>query len=171
MITIILFAILGLIFVIKSVWIDLAPHDLEETIGNALATILGIFVGAVIGFLVALALPMDTKQKTDTYNIVSLQDNNSTNGNFFLGIGSFDGKMNYVFYYKENNTYKMKQIEHENAVIKHSNDPKIRRYRPVPTDALINYFALDDYDSEKFMRYVIYVPKGTIKSNYTLNAK
>ena len=116
-------------------------------------------------------LPMKTVTKIDTYNIVSLQDNNSTNGSFFLGTGTIKGEMKYIFYYEENETYKMKQTDYKNTVIKYSDHAKVERYRQEAVKSFINWFALDDIHSESNMQFIIYVPKGTIKNSYMLDAQ
>lgn len=51
------------------------------------SSFVGIVVGAVIGLIVAIMLPVDTYDKHYSLNIETLQDNNSVSGNFFLGCG------------------------------------------------------------------------------------
>ena len=171
MITIILFALFGLFFAIKVVWDGYLYFDFVEIVVDTLGTVLIIFMAALIGFGVAFILPMKTVTEIDTYNIVCLQDNNSTNGSFFLCTGTIKGEMKYVFYYEENGTYKMKQTDYNNTSIKYSETVKVERYRQEEVKAFINYFAIDDIFSESNMQFIIYVPKGTIKSNYSLDAQ
>ncbi len=171
MITIILFALFGLFFAIKAVWDDYGYFDFVEIVMNTLGTIFIIFLAALMGLGVAFMLPMKTTTKIDTYNIVCLQDNNSTNGSFFLGTGTIKGEMKYVFYYEENGTYKMKQTDYDNTSIKYSDNIKVERYRQEEVKSFINYFAIDDICSESNMQFIIYVPKGTIKNNYSLDAQ
>ncbi|MCK9415751.1 hypothetical protein M0Q97_03715 [Candidatus Dojkabacteria bacterium] len=169
MITIILFALFGLFIAIKSFW-DEYDFAFVDIVVDTLMTFLIIILATFIGLGVAIMLPMKTVTKVDTYNIVCLQDNNSTNGNFFLGSGTIQGEMKYVFYYEENETYKMKQTNYYNTSIKYSETAKVERYRQEKAKAFINYFAIDIL-SENNMQYIIYVPKGTIKNNYALDAQ
>ena len=131
------------------------------------------FVGAVLGFLLGLliawALPAKLETKVYTQNLECLQDNNSVNGGFFLGTGSVEGKMKYVYYYKDaDSLYHMKQIDYANASIKYSDEtPKIETYKEEATKDFINYFAWD-YTEDK---YIIYIPKGSIKQNFNLDAQ
>lgn len=164
MITIILFALLGLFLAIKEIWY------VNETLLSILGTILFIALFSVIGFIFAIILPMKTITKIDTYNITCLQDN-SINANFYLGSGIINGEMKYVFYYEQNGIYKMKQTDCNNTSIKYSDNIRVEQYRQEKTKAVINYFAIDDIYSEKNMQFIIYVPKGTIKNNYSLDAQ
>ena len=79
--------------------------------------------------------------------------------------------MKYVFYYEQNGIYKMKQTDCNNTSIKYSDNIRVEQYRQEKTKAVINYFAIDDIHSEKNMQFIIYVPKGTIKNNYSLDAQ
>lgn len=171
MITIILFALFGLFFAIKAIWNDYGYYDFVKIVEKTLDTIIIIFIAALIGLGIAFILPMKTVTKIDTYNIVSLQDNNSTNGSYFLGTGTIKGEMKYVFYYEENGTYKMKQTDYNNTSIKYSDSVKVEIYRKEEVKAFINWFAIDDICSESNMQFIIYVPKGTIKNNYSLDAQ
>lgn len=126
-------------------------------------------LGGLIGILIAFALPAETEMTcVETSQIVNLQDNNSVEGNFFLGTGYIEGEMKYVFYYQIDSTsFKMKQVSFYNAIIKYSDIPKVEKYINKPTDSKINLFALDN----EINNYIIYVPKGSIKNNYELDAK
>lgn len=170
MITIILFALFGLVFAIKAVW-DYGYYDFVEIVMNTLGTLFIIFIAAFIGLAVAFALPMKTETVVDEYKIECLQDNSTTSGRFFLGTGYIEGEMKYVFYYSENGVFKMKQTDYKNTSIKYSDEIKAERYREKEVKAFINYFALDDICSESNMRFILYVPKGTIRQNYNLDAQ
>jgi len=101
-----------------------------------------------------------------------LQDNNSVSGSFFLGSGYINGEMKYVFYYETDGGYKMKQIDYDKALIKYTNEtPKVETYREVQTDAFINKFSVYMSGCGCNNKNIIYVPKGTIKQNYNLDAQ
>ena len=165
MITIILFALLGLVVAVEYVWYG------RPILLNIFATMCLICVGAFIGLLVAFILPMKTKTVMESYKIVSLQDNNSSEGNFFLGSGYMDGKIKYAFYYQKDDGYKLKTVDSENTTIRYSDNIKCERYKQAEVKSFINYFAIDDLSSESNSEYIIYVPKGTIKENYSLDAQ
>jgi hypothetical protein len=172
MVTIILFMVFGLIFSFYTLWKDnYFGFNFVDVVLNSLESILCVIVAGLVGIGVAFTLPMKTTPKMDTYKIVCLQDNNSTTGRFFLGTGQIEGKMKYVFYYEENGGFKMKQTGYENTTVKYSDVTKVERYREEPVESFINYFAIDDCYSESNMNFIIYVPQGTIKNNYSLDAQ
>lgn len=141
--------------------------DFEDYI---LVSIPAILIGGIIGTAVAFALPAKTEIVKTTYNLEALQDNNSVKGSFFLGSGQIDGKMKYVFYYERDGFYKLEQADYEEVKVKYSDEkPKAERFnRKNVKDAFINNFAID---CNCYQEYIIYVPKGTIKQNYTLDAQ
>ena len=135
-----------------------------------LVSISAILIGGIIGTAMAFALPAKTEIVKTTYNLEALQDNNSVKGSFFLGSGQIEGRMKYVFYYENEGYYKLKQADYSEVNVKYSDEkPKAERFnRKNVKDAFINNFAIDcNYDQE----YIIYVPKGTIKQNYSLDAQ
>jgi hypothetical protein len=131
---------------------------------------MGLIIGCFIGLAIALALPAKTEIVKTTYNLEALQDNNSVKGSFFLGSGQIEGKMKYVFYYERDGFYKLEQADYEEVRIKYSEGrPKAERFNKRNVkDAFINNFAID---FNCYNEYIIYVPKGTIKQNYSLDAQ
>ena len=129
-----------------------------------------LFIGAILGAVIAFALPAKTEIVKTTYNLEALQDNNSVKGSFFLGSGQIEGKMKYVFYYKNEGYYKLEQADYSEVKVKYSDEkPKAERFnRKNVKDAFINNFAID---CNCYQEYIIYVPKGTIKQNYSLDAQ
>jgi hypothetical protein len=134
---------------------------------------IGLVLGCVIGACVSIALPTKKEIVKTTYILESLQDNSSVQGSFFLGIGNNDGTMKYVFYYKTDGFYKMNQIDYNKTKIKYSTDiPKIEQYSTVKVkSAILNYFAYDFFWTRCDKEYIIYIPEGTIKQSYSLDAQ
>jgi hypothetical protein len=130
----------------------------------------GLIIGIIIGTAIAIALPAKTEIVKTNYNLETLQDNNSVKGSFFLGSGQIDGKMKYVFYYENEGYYKLEQADYSEVKVKYSEEkPKAERFnRQNVKDAFINNFAID---GNSYQEYIIYVPKGTIKQNYSLDAQ
>ena len=135
-----------------------------------LVSIQALFIGAMLGAFIAFALPAKTEIVKTTYNLEALQDNNSIKGSFFLGSGQIDGKMKYVFYYEKDGYYKLEQADYNKVKVKYSDEkPKAELFnRKNVKDAFINNFAID---FNYYQEYIIYVPKGTIKQNYSLDAQ
>lgn len=137
---------------------------------GTLNAILGAIIGILVGFLISLALPMQLYEKHYSYELESLQDGNTVHGSFFLGCGTIDGKMQYVWYWGENGIYEMKQIEAKLVRIKYTEGTaKVNITEISATDSWVNDWALDLDLHDK--TYLIEVPKGTIKQNYSLDAQ
>lgn len=167
MYTIIIFAIIGIIFAIMLNYGDRCP--LSQWFGTSFFL---ACIGAFIGALVAIALPTKTEIILTSYQLVTLQDNSSINGNFFLGCGRVNGSMKYIFYYEKKDMFQMGQLDSYDIPIKYSdNPPKLEIYSETEVKgAWINYFAIDKEDSYS-KSYIICVPKGTIKQEFNLNAQ
>lgn len=166
MATIIIAMIIGLIIAIYQTYNGWMNTILDYIVFSCV----GIFFGGIIGLIVAIALPMNTYDKHSSLNIATLQDGNSVSGKFFLGSGQIEGKMKYIFYYEENGMYRMMQLNYDVVQIKYSDEkPKVNITQNYPTKAFINNFAIDMDCFDK--TYIIEVPKGTIKSNYNLDAQ
>lgn len=141
----------------------------SDFIDYFIQTLRGLFIGGILGFIIALALPMNTEINKYEYEIEALQDSNSVNGSFFLGSGSFNGEMKYVFYYKIKNRFKLAQVDYDNTSIEYTDEtPIAERYKEEADKSTINLFALDVCLKDD---WVMKVPKGAIKNNYNLDAK
>lgn len=155
----------------------LATEDyFDWSLGDVVIAIFSMAIGAIVGiaisFGVTALIPGEYETKTETWNLEALQDNGGgVSGSFFLGSGTIDSKMMYVFYYEVGeNQYKMGQVEYDDATVKYVADsvtPTVIQYRKEPTDAFINNFTVN-YSSPW---YDINIPKGTIKSGYVLDAQ
>lgn len=165
MYSIILCAVICILISFLATW-----NDIYDVLDIVLTFFMSALVGCAIGIFIGLALPMDTYDRVTTLKMESLQDNNSVSGHFVLGSGVIDGRMKYVFYYNVNDYYCMKQVDYEDAIIKYSEgNPKVEIHETFPTKSILNEFAIDTDIYDCF--YVIYVPKGSIKNNYILDAQ
>lgn len=159
MLTAIIFAI---IFTIIAIYI---VEEIEEIFA---APIIGFFVGFFIGIMIPSNTEITLKK---TYYLVNMQDNSNVEGSFFLGSGTVDEELKYTFYYKSGESYKLKQIPADLAKIKYlkgDNKPRIEVRGKEKTDDFINHFSINTIDDNN---YTIFVPEGSIKNNYKLDAK
>lgn len=162
--TIIILSIIGALIVSWGFFMD------NEYIWGILFGFIGLLLGCLFGILVAVIIPSEMTTVKTTYKLESIQDNRSVNGSFFLGSGNINGSMKYVFYYEENGFYKMEQVDYSKVKIKYVDSNHIaERFDEIQSkDAFINNFSLGFTYCKG---YIIYVPKGTIKNNYTLDAQ
>lgn len=167
MYTVILFAVIGIVFV----WYNEIRDGLDffwDTVGYS---ILAGILGAFIGLVVAAILPQSYKTDKWSENLYTLQDNPSISGSFFLGSGQIGGVMKYVFYVNRNETYEMWTVDYYNASIKYSTTPKANITSTHPSKSLWNKFAIGFFDNKEKWTCVFEVPKGSIKNNFELDAK
>lgn len=160
--------IVGILSIISSI------KEYDDFIEGVLRFIVSMIFAVVLGFFGALIIPSKMIEKESTYTIMNIADGSSVSGNFFIGCGTIDGKMKYTFYYaQDSNTFAMHQVDYRDAVIKYSDStqtPHVVVYTTVDdTNYFWNKFSYDTDYGDK--RYVFFVPKGSIRSNYTLDAQ
>lgn len=130
--------------------------------------VLGMLTGVIPGLLTSFVIPSETEKINITRNLEVLNDGSSLGGDFFLGTGSIGDRPEYTFYYEENGLYRLDQVYADEASIQyHEGDPVIIETVNQETDAFINHFSIHFSKSE----YLFKIPKGSIKTNYTLDAK
>ena len=169
MITIIIFFLLAVgISIFQSI------KEWDDFMEGSFRFFCSMLMGIGIGLGVAIILPSKMIEEKSTFKLVNLQDGSQISGNFFLGSGTIEGKMNYMFYYeKDSNTFAMSQIKYDVATVKYTKDSTtayVECYKTVDDPNWFwNNFSYDvDYGD---CHYVIYVPKGTIKTNFNLDAQ
>lgn len=108
-----------------------------------------------------------------TSSLVNLQDNASTDGHYFLGIGSTNGDLAVSYYTSANNYASPHTVNNADYNIRIYQDlapnatPYVTRTEADPhfwTGSLFNGANTPD-------RYDFHVPAGTIKQNFSLDAQ
>jgi len=120
--------------------------------------------------MIAVIIPTDKHTVVYTNEIVTLQDNNSVEGAFFLGSGAIGRSMYYSFYYNtEDGGFKSKTLDGDYVTVYYDETPRYELHVTEPTDALINKFSVCVSCNGKERK--LFVPEGTIKENYKLDAQ
>lgn len=123
-----------------------------------------IFGIAAIG--IATANSEVRYEVTSSKDIIALQDNDSVNGNFFLGTGSVNDKMKYVYMVKDNEGYRMETLNANEVTIVYSDEKKVEIQEARFANKNIGlWFGVPMSD----VKYKIYVPEGTIKNEYNID--
>jgi hypothetical protein len=166
MLTILICVLIGAAINIYREWEDWGWDIILIQIG-----ILGGLAGFVVGVVVAIILPAHYQTDKWSENLANLNDGSHIKGSFFLGSGQIEGRMTYAYYTQnQDSTFKLWQTEADVAIIKYSEgDPKIHITYVHPSERFINLFAIDLDDSN--WSCVFEVPKGSIKTNYDLDAQ
>lgn len=164
MYTVYIFIVLGILGGIAFSW-----HEGESGGLYILNSISGAFVGMFIGFVVAFSMSNDYSYEQRRFPLMSLQDNNSVSGTFFLGCGSIGESTYYVCYMETSEGYKLKRVYYNDATIKFISDTPYIVYNISIKHS--SNFALDIDGAETVTSYIFEVPKGTIKNEYKLDAQ
>jgi hypothetical protein len=171
MYTILLFFIITTLICLVINYYDIGIESFSDFVLTLFLSSLQGLIGGMIGFLVALCFSLDYETIKYNKNIVSLKDNTSIKGNFFLGTGHIEGSMKYVFYVENNdNTYSMNMLDFDKAKIKYStSNPKLKITKTIPVKNQWNNWAIDLCSVKT--KYLIEVPIGTIKNDFQLDSE
>lgn len=128
-------------------------------------------MGFVLSILIALLIPLKTITVKYSCEIEAIQDNGSISGSFFLGSGHVNGGISYYLYVKGDNGIGMIKIDADNALIHYSDNPHIVILKQEEDkNSLRNKFSIRP-THEQDNEYDIYIPKGSIRNDFTLDAK
>jgi len=139
-------------------------------------SIVGVVISSIIGMLVALFVGVFCQKEYsvyDTFDIVAIKDGNQINGNFIIGSGTIDNVMYYNFYKKVNDNIVHDQndtvyfingkIKSDDAIIKYTEyQPRIDKLRRKFVNKKCDLWGM----TRRGEKYVIYVPKWSIKYEY-----
>ena len=142
-----------------------------------------LFHGFVVGFIsfiasfmiafIALVIingeadrPITSSEKV---YISCLSDNSEQEGALFLGCGQIDGVFKYAYYKKTDLGYKLETCNAKDVTIVYDDeDPHIEYiYNCLPKDSFWHEYVCE----KELQSIIIHIPKGSIKSNYELDAK
>ena len=138
----------------------------EDNLGvTGALTVVTVIIALIVGF----HLPYKNHLVKITYQLESLEDGNSIRGRLFLGCGMVNERLQYSFYYKDRGYYILEQLDIYDTKIKYSDNPRFIICKSVEDDIWYNQFVIGMND--EFKRYILCVPRGTIKNNYYLDTK
>lgn len=174
MLTILIFAGIGLLLGVYVIFHEFGRHFID--VGTVILAILtGFIFGAVLavfGALIALSISCKTEDVVvGRSELMCLTDKSSMQGSFFLGSGTIGETMKYAFYIKnKDQTFRLHVIDAQQAYIKYiksGNTPYIEQIKVVRSKDDRNVWScfIEQY------KYIFYVPNGSIKQNYTLDAQ
>ena len=128
------------------------------------------FFGVIIAFVFVAVMSDKIEHDYKTYKSVqykeNLSDNSEISGSFFLGSGTIKDEWVYSFYVKKGNAFYIKSIKAKNIPIVYSDDrPRVVTLRT--KDETVNPWIFNHIEKKST---TIYVPRGSIKSNFNLDA-
>lgn len=120
-------------------------------------------------------------EEITVYEIETLNDSNTTNGSFFLGIGNFNSDLKYYVMVKEKEGVILKEINSKNTIVVEDSNEVPRYVERIAynvmkkkDNALSRLWAYssqyEDIKNEFADReYVLYIPEGSIKQGYSID--
>jgi len=115
----------------------------------------------IIIFIVIKESVKECKYIEDETKIYSLNMANNLQGSFFLGIGNFGNSVYYYFYKEEGNGIILDKLNAEYVILIETND----RY-PSYVEYSCNCVLKNCEGNNK---RTLYIPIGTVKTNYNIN--
>ena len=164
--------------------IDKIKKELNFWVFFQMFIIVPIFTGSIIGiisFALTSHIVTQNYKKTDeiiisSNKLLTLNSENEINGKyssaFFIGSG-YINEVKYYGYYKvlNNGDIIFEKGKATNIRINYSDNPKIVKYGKIYNQKIIennNWLSNSQKNRIDYDRTVIYIPKGTIKTNYDL---
>lgn len=161
-------AILGVIIITIVVL-----NNLDDILQRIVLIVFASFVYCVILLVLSLqffdlTVQRIEKEETHLYNITSIRNQNNASGSFSLGFGSIkDG--NYYFFFKKvgKNGYQGIKYSIDDSVIIETNkkQPQVCK---LEIKEIPNSLIYPEWTAQVKTKYKIYVPKGTIISNFKI---
>lgn len=106
-------------------------------------------------------------------DLAALRDNVSSQGTFFLGTGSVQGTLSYIYYLKQGNAYQFESLDASDVTVYEDTS---KPYIVVSDSCKYSWdwlvgcnSGMPNTSDSKHDVIEIHVPKGTIKTNYVLN--
>lgn len=176
------FTITTIFFIISMIVYFISEYEpnndiFNKTFDTIISTIRNLLISLLFSFILTGIIwgigysNLDIEEKiTSQYDLVSLDTNEDVNGNltiFFVGSGYISEDLYYHFFYNTSRGIKYEKIRAEQCYIIETNDkPKFVKYGMYPSDPTDFFY---DEDEVRSGRKVLYIPKGTIKTNYKVN--
>ena len=139
---------------------------------NFQTKILGLIIGGVAGLLLAAVISSISgkkEEKTDTRKLISLRGANYTTGDLFLGIGSINSSLCYLYYEMREDggcvLGKMHAVSDNVLVYEEDRSDGVLEIYETLTSAKL-WWGLDLLDEKRIYKFRI--PKGSIKREFSL---
>lgn len=138
---------------------------LESFLISIVFTLFGLIIAVFGGCICNPQVP-----EVETTYIYAMSDTMGVEGSFFLGSGSIDSEMKYIYMEKTEKGMKIADpIDTENAYINYIEEgeaPRIEKIHYITDNNVLNFLFIFPH-SETY----IYIPEGTIKEVYNIDLK
>lgn len=131
-----------------------------------------VFITSILGFFINYNFTVAKSKIVETFEIISLNDNNQMQGRFFLGSGQIDSRSYFSMYSKDEFGYIDRlDLPTSNSSLVYTNEkPFVEKYEKFTDyDNILNWLFIPVTDSQPF--YLIHIPNGTIINEFNLDLK
>lgn len=144
-------------------WGSLGFSGLMALIGLIAGMILSLILGATFAGFGAETRVLSQETKA----LYALADGSEISGSFFLGSGSIDDNMRYVYIVEtEGKGYKMETVNINSAYIQYSDEePTVTITSYMFDSRVLNFFGIYPASTE----YIFRVPEGSITNSYVID--
>ncbi|MEN2765755.1 hypothetical protein [Ornithinibacillus xuwenensis] len=144
----------------------------DKLIYSILCSLGGLCIGVFVylGYMGLVIYLFDTESvKYDEKQVYALQDNNSINGNFFLGSGSVEGEMKYYYMIETGRGLQMQSASANHSFINETDNdtPKVELYKEEFKNDFIQWLSPAWYITE----YEFTIPIDSVKQNFNIDLK
>ena len=130
-----------------------------------IAAMSGAFMLTAFSGMIADACADKTWSVVEDVEIHALQDNVTTEGNFFLGSGHIDKELKYFYVEETDLGYTVSNVDADDAYIRYTNDRcRLERQTYEFNNPWVYLVAIPLGE-----RYVFYIPEGSIINNYSVD--
>lgn len=161
-----LYIIVPIIICIITIVLAIIWKDFSTIIMGFLLAFFSFSLTLIIGTLIVSNVDtyIDKEKPLATYEICALQDN----FNFYLNYFCSNDYLKYNFLYNDENGIITKSVCAEDAYIHFSDEkPKVIKYAIYPTNPILKTLFLSGGE----IAYDIYIPEGSIATEYNIDLK
>ncbi len=138
-----------------------------------ISPVIGFMIGIFLMLIISCAVSLFAKQETVfdyQENLYTIQDNITTNGNFFLGTGRINDNLKFYYATKDDKGIQIKTLINDSNVRIIEDDEKvIKYYKPIYSSEIIKKLftepMISDYQIE------LHIPKSSVIMDYNIDLK
>lgn len=163
-----LILLVTIVGIVASIIVSIANRDFCDFLLGILLTILAFVIAAFVVGLISDCMPesMMNIEQTSIQPIIALKDGNGMTERFFLYSGYVKENLYYYYACETGKGYKIERVSAENSYIVYTEEtPRVEKYEAKSfkeTSSWIYAIPLHKYN-------VLYVPDGTITTEYNIN--
>ena len=163
-----LILLVTIVGIVASIIVSIANRDFCDFLLGILLTILVFVIAAFVVGVISDCMPESTMniERTAIQPIIALKDGKGMTGRFFLYSGYVKENLYYYYACETEKGYKVEKVSAENSYIVYTEEtPRIEKYEAQSFKEPSSWI----YAIPLYKYNVLYVPDGTITTEYNIN--